>query len=506
MSYRLEPFSDVGLDEAKLELVIGEHERSVAPRFERLWTYYRNPLRPVGVGAALGTREGPGRWYSLAQEVGLPRRLTERGVGSGPLPEDAPKREVVVENDIAWRVQTMVDFIFGKPVLIDSTARDPALRARIARVLDHVWQASGGIALLQDFATLGHVFGHVDLLLRGDAANLATLGGLLGETPSDDELLLAAEKLRIELVEPRRGAPLLDERDYRRIRAYVVRASVPDRSSRGALAWLDGVKRWIGAGPRGAKRDIVEIVSGSAWQVYAGSSLVFEQGALCGGAVPVVHVQNTSQPFEYEGLGEVEPLIPLQDELNTRLSDRANRVTMQSFKMYLAKGVEGFDRVGVGPGQLWYTDNLGASIEAFGGDASSPSEEEHVREVREAMDKISSVPPVAGGVVQARIGNLSSANALRITLLGLLAKTQRKRIAYGGGIERMCGLVLAALDQAGILRTSEGDRGVRLRWPEPLPDDPDEMVRVAKLKRELGVSREQVLAELGYGGADAGVA
>jgi hypothetical protein len=84
---------------------------------------------------------------------------------------------VVIENDIAWRVQTMVDFMFGKPVRILSTAADEETRARtIERVLDAVWEASGGIGLMQDAALLGHVHGYVDLLVRIDEAAL-TKGG-----------------------------------------------------------------------------------------------------------------------------------------------------------------------------------------------------------------------------------------------------------------------------------------------------------------------------------------
>ena len=82
------------------------------------------------------------------------------------------------------------------------------------------------------------------------------------------------------------------------------------------------------------------------------------------------------EALRYEGQSEVEPLIPLQDELNTRLSDRANRVTMQSFKMYLAKGLDGFadgSAPVVGPGRVWTTDNPDASMQTFGGDSSSPS-------------------------------------------------------------------------------------------------------------------------------------
>jgi len=232
-----------------------------------------------------------------------------------------------------------------------------------------------------------------------------------------------------------------------------------------------------------------------------------ERSVLLPGVVPVVHVQNLSQPFRYEGLGEVEALIPLQDELNTRLSDRANRVTLQSFRMYLAKRLEKIGDIGVGPGQVWTTDDPDADIKAFGGDSASPSESEHIEQVREAMDKASAVPPLAGGVVRGRIGNLSSGNALRITLLSLLSKTARKRVTYGAGIERASRLVLEALDAAGVVRTSGAERGLRVVWPEPQPLDPAAEVRVAEQKEALGVPRERVLAELGYGvgEADAGV-
>jgi hypothetical protein len=231
--------------------------------------------------------------------------------------------------------------------------------------------------------------------------------------------------------------------------------------------------------------------------VYEDGRLTDRRGAgLFAGEVPVVHIQNLSQPFRYEGQGEVEPLIPLQDELNTRLSDRASRVTMQSFKMYLAKGVEGFDRAPVMPGVVWSTDNPDAEVVAFGGDAASPSEEAHIREVRDALDKASGVPPLASGVVQARIGNLSSANALRITLMGVLAKTARKRVTYGAGVQRACRLVLGA----------PADRGTRLDWPDPLPTDEREQAQAAEARARLGVPRDRVLEELGYSASDPGIA
>lgn len=505
MAYRLEPFSDLGLDEALLRLLIDEHVSATRPRLDRLWAYYRNPCDARG-GTGRGAGDWTGRAHALAQEAGLPRRLRGPSVSAAD-DRRAARREIVIENDIAWRVQAMVDFMFGKPVAIHSTARDEGTRHAVERAIDAAWEASGGIALFQDMALLGHVFGHVDLLLRADD------GGAPDGPRGEDDAVLAARRLRIEVVDPRRGIPILDPADYRRILAYVLHVEremnrVEDRPGAGRPTWR-AIWRGGRAGPgtpRRAVSTIVEVLSPEHWQVYDDERLIGQgPNTATPGELPIVHVQNIAEPLRYEGLGEVEPLIPLQDELNTRLSDRASRVTMQSFRMYLAKGLDGFDQSPVEPGAIWTTDNMDASIEAFGGDADSPSEERHIQEVREALDKTSGVPPLASGVVRARIGNLTSANALRITLMGVLSKTARKRVTYGRGIARMCGLILAALHESGALRTDPRDRGVRLAWRDPLPEDLREEIAAARAKTELGVPGDRVLAELGYAPRDAGI-
>ncbi len=521
MPFHLEPFAHLGLSDDLLRLVIDEHRARTRPRFERLWAYYRNPCEsgPSRDPRASG-RGWAGRCYRLGQEQGLPDRLV--GPRDPAIDDRAHRRrEVVIENDIAWRVQAMVDFMFGKPVQILSTARDEGTRRAIERALDAAWEASGGIALFQDMALLGHVYGHVDLLLRVDEGLLmgrsAGFDGSQSEPshPGRSSAADAAEfadALRIEVIDPTRGVPILDPSDYRRVLAYVVHfereLNEVERTSPASRTWrslVGGFSRF-GASPRRATSTLTEIISAERWQTYEDERLVFDQPNLATpGELPVVHIQNVSEPFRYEGLGEVEPMIPLQDELNTRLSDRASRVTMQSFRMFLAKGIDGFDKAPVEPGAIFSTENMDATVEAFGGDADAPSEERHVQEVREALDKTSGVPPLASGVVRARIGNLTSANALRITLMGLLSKTARKRVTYGCGIVRMCGLILHALDEAGVLKTDPSDRGVRLAWRDPLPEDIREEVAAARAKSDLGVPSERVLAELGYAPADPGV-
>lgn len=494
MPYRLATFADAALTDGVLEHALERHEREALPRLERLWRYYRNPMQSSRVGRA----------YRLGQEDGLPPRITGRASATATDDRAGPA-ERVIENDIAWRVQSMVDFLLGRPVRIISTAREAALREIIDRVLDRVIEDSGGIALLQDIALLGQVYGHVDLLLRVDDELVRGVAATAGGSDPLERALRAAAGLRVEVIEPRRGVPFNDDRDYRTLRAYAVRFERETDQPAGVVDRV--ISRVLGGNPNARQRvEVLELISANAHQVYEDGRLVWSrEGTATGGELPIVHIQNVAEPFAYSGLSEVEALIPLQDELNTRLSDRATRVTFQSFTMLLAKGVDGFERTPVRPGQVWVTDNPDAKIEAFGGDAESPSEEAHIRDIREAMDKVSGVPPLAGGVVQGRIGNLSSANALRVTLMGVLAKTARKRVTYGRGLSQMCRLILAALDQSGALPTSGADRGVRFSWPDPLPEDLHDAVLIAKGKAELGVPAERVREELGYATTDDGI-
>jgi hypothetical protein len=536
MPLRLSPFADIGLTPALVETLLDRHRRANMPRLDLFWTYYRNAVEvsPVafiadaaGAPAGLGAFRSGARAYRQGQQRGLPPRITHpRAVtGAATLPDDrAPiVRDPVIENDIAWRIHAMVDFMFGRPIKIRSLARDRATRDAVDAVLDAVFEASGGITLLQDAALLGHVYGHVDLLLR----QLEPLPRrTAADAPLDPDRLAraAADAMRIELIEPTRGVPLPSPDDFRRLDAYLLtyaRPALPAPASSGTPAPSLGFAASLQPARPAAPR-ILEIFSATHRQRYedtgapagpggadipgAGLRLIEDApNRLTPGVLPLVHIQNIAQPFDYPGLSEVEPLIPLQDELNTRLSDRAARVTFQSFKMYLAKGIAGFDRTPVAPGQIWSTDNPDASVTAFGGDAASPSEDRHIDELREALDKISGVPPLATGVVRAKIGNLSSENALRVTLLGLLSKTERKRVTYGRGIQSLARLILTALDDAGLLATDPADRAVRIDWPSPLPLDEREQVASALDKAQLGVPRSRLIDELGYQPGDAGV-
>jgi hypothetical protein len=241
----------------------------------------------------------------------------------------------------------------------------------------------------------------------------------------------------------------------------------------------------------------LEILTDRHWQRYENEHLV-DEGENSLGRLPLVHIQNVAVPFAYEGGSDVEPLVPLQDELNTRLSDRAYRITMQSFKMYLGKGIDDFTKLPIGPGRMYTTDNENAQIIEFGGDSACPNEQAHIDEVREALDKTSGVSPIAAGAIKGRIGRLSSAAAMRVTMLALLGRTERKRTTYGPAIAQMCELALAWLDRAGLFATTPAERRVEIHWGNPIPANVEERIGEAKAKKDLGVDPKVIARELGY--------
>ncbi len=625
MSWQLKSLNTPNLTEQNLSAALARLASVDRPRLGRLWAYYKNPSR-----VDCGNSDRP---YRQAQEWGLPARITGMRAGSEPFAGerngDIQRKEIVIENDIAWRVDAMVDYLFGKPLVIRSSAADPDRRNTIDRLIQAILAHNGGILFLQQLALLGAVHGFVDVLVKLDPSARAEapgkgaavspkppLGacdgppgerslprsGRLGEPsrpnfpaahpgqrhderspvtpslgraplaashqvsadiPANDQSPIAsqahpigsagaaaaateaenttppgqdaptpaspgtvedptdtgaatqplesliqqlARMIRFEIVQPSRALPLLSPADCRIVDAYVQSYDIPAPAPKPPQAaepqtWIQRFLRSAETllAPVAARQsiDVIEIIAPSVWQRYEDGRLV-RQGENSLGEIPLVHIQNMAAPFEYSGGSDVEPLMPLQDELNTRLCDRAHRIALQSFKMYLAKGIENFRDMPVSPGRMWSTDNEQAEVQEFGGDASAPSESQHIGDVREALDKVSGVSPVAAGAIKNRIGNLTSAAALRITLISLLSRTDRKRTTYGAGIARMIELALRWLDLLGVFPTTPDERAIEIHWPSPLPDNEGEKLAEAEIKLRVGVTREVVLRELGY--------
>jgi hypothetical protein len=545
---KIERFGDTGLAAENVTARLTWLREVVGPRLERFMGYYRNPTGELegSLPCAAGTRFSvrPFRQY---QELGLPARVTgfRRGSAGGASAVgamDVHRREVVIENDIAWRVNTLVDFAAGRMPAVVSAARDVETRARLTAVIGAVLEAAGGVGLLQELVLQGAVYGSAWVHVRPTEELLGRLGEQRGEGREGGgradaeggqtaEVVCAATGqggpveiarwLSLEIVEAFRLCPLPRAGEGCGIgyAAVLMNGGEPAEAAReeAGAGIFARVRKWLGkpAGGEGSAGLSFDLFGPRYWQRYVKGELAGE-GANALGFVPFVRYENGRDPAAGTrvgapgsgvvdtGAGEVEPLIGLQDELNTRLSDRAYRVTMTAFRMFLGKGIEAFVERPVGPGQMWQTENTAASVEMFGGDAGSPSEESHINEVREALDKISGVSPVAAGLLRGKLGNLTSAVALRLTLIALLARTDRRRAALARVLSEVVRMVLTLLDRAGVVESAAEDRGIVVSWPTAIPESDMDKFQEAQAKVALGVPREVVLGELGYSEAVTG--
>ena len=504
-------FSDFKTDSLNADFVdwlIDEQWVDMQVHFGRLWDYYQNQMySTMGLSAADAKLNESARTYIQAQEIGLPARITGikrtemSGLLGGKAVADIERKEVVIENDIGWRINAMVDFLFGKGVDIVSRAEDKNRRAEIDKIIKQIFSINGGVRFFQDMAVLGAVYGFVDCIVRpgqkiidyySNAPNTSSSSKV-----STGQIIELVSDCILELIEAPRALPVLDERDFRKINFYVQHFIEQKNDVAVEGSFLRRLLGGKGSSTTRQSAAVTEIIAPDWWQRYEEKQLIAE-GPNVAGIVPIVHIQNLAQPLYYEGTSDVEPLIPLQDELNTRLSDRASRITFQAFKMYLAKGIEGVENRTVSPGRMWCTDNPDASIEQFGGDSAMPSEDTHIAEIRESLDKASGVTPVVAGVLKDKIGNLTSGVALQMTLMGMLARTERKRFTYGQGLKEIAAMVMHLLDVTNVYRNSKDERAFDVMFPDPLPENTLEKLNEAKLKKELGVPAEQVLRELGY--------
>ncbi len=160
-------FADPGLTQEDLLARLAWLRDVIGPRMERYLGYYRNPMTELA--AACGSAAGasflvrPWRQY---QEIGLPARITgfRRAADGGCAATgivDVQRKEVVIENDIAWRMDTVVDFAAARLPGITSTARDAGTRGRLNGVIAGILDAyeGGVLRLLQELVLRGAIAG-----------------------------------------------------------------------------------------------------------------------------------------------------------------------------------------------------------------------------------------------------------------------------------------------------------------------------------------------------------
>jgi len=217
------------------------------------------------------------------------------------------------------------------------------------------------------------------------------------------------------------------------------------------------------------------------------------------GVVPVFHFANNSDLGE-RGISELWDAMPVQDMLNYLAFQILVNAEYQGHRQRWATGVEirtdpltgePINPFRAGPERVWVagnTDEAGAKFGEF-----APGDLSQLDSVKKAaaldMAQVSQTPPHYFFVAS----NLVSGESQKTAEQKLDAKVSDRQIAFGDTWAQV--VSLAVRMERGL---SQDGLELDTNWKDTKPRNELESWQVAQMKSELGVSKEQILREMGY--------
>jgi hypothetical protein len=356
-------------------------------------------------------------------------------------------------------VDTGVAFLFGKPVAFELERGETTERERW---LAACWERNRLMTTLQKLALNGGVCGTPFLRLlpaarRGDYPRAVVLDPAhltVRWSPEDvDEVVYY--RIQFPAIDPKTGKP-------------IVRRTIIEPDGQG---WRITDQR---SRPDSA---VWETIGETPWPYPF---------------APIAHCQNLVMPNEFWGMSDVEDdILGLIRARNFILSN-ANRVhTYHGHPKTWGSGFKAAD-LQTAPDETVVFQSPEAKLSTLEAHGDIAGGLELDRRLDEALHELARIPAIATGKVE-DVGQLSGL-ALRILYGPLVQVTEAKRVTYGELLVEVNRRLLHLGGQGEDLRTT-------ITWPELLPSDPHQERETALLDEQLGVSRETLLAKLGYDAA-----
>ena len=189
------------------------------------------------------------------------------------------------------------------------------------------------------------------------------------------------------------------------------------------------------------------------------------------GLIPFIHVPNLAPPSSCYGLSELEDVIPLNRELDERLSDQADVIRYHADPPVIFRGVREHSDLAVGPGTVWdIPDTADVSLLEWRGQA--PAVQQHLEQVLRAMYDVAETPRSSFGDTEQAFSGV----ALETQLQPIIQRTLRRRIVWDAALQQLGRELLMLAEQFGWHGAAPGDfapYAVRVRWLPMLPRDDD---------------------------------
>lgn len=216
--------------------------------------------------------------------------------------------------------------------------------------------------------------------------------------------------------------------------------------------------------------ELLETWTADALTVQVGTTTVF-QGINPYGFVPFVHVPNLAPPGSTFGLSELEDVIPLNRELEERLSDQADTIRYHADPPVIFKGVREHTDLAVGPGTVWDVP-ADAAVDLLEWRGQLPAVDRHIERVLRAMFDVAEAPRSSFGDTEQPFSGV----ALETQLQPVVQRTLRRRIVWEPALREIARFCLLLAEQFGVDGATPGQYApyrVRVQWLPMLPKDDD---------------------------------
>ena len=224
-------------------------------------------------------------------------------------------------------------------------------------------------------------------------------------------------------------------------------------------------------------------------QTYRGDTLV-EDLENPYGFIPFVQIKNFPIAGRTRGVGDLEDVIPLNIEYNTKKSDVSEIIDYHSAPITLVYGAR-IGNLEKGANKVWGGLPKDAKVENLSLNGDAGVSEEYIKDVKTAMCEIAGVPEtVLGGA--AAISNTSGV-ALQYMNLPLIERTRVKRQCSSRGIEKVNKMILFISMSEGLIEKPE-EISVKdfvantVEIPDTLPKD--ELIELQKIQQEMMLGLE----------------
>ena len=201
------------------------------------------------------------------------------------------------------------------------------------------------------------------------------------------------------------------------------------------------------------------------------------------GLIPFVHVPNLPLANEPWGQSDLVDVIPINREIDERVSDQADVIRFHADPPIVFRGVTDHADLAVGPGTVWDIPS-DADVKLLEWQGQAVAVGEHIERLYRTLYEVTETPRSSFG----DSGRVLSGVALETELRPIVQRTLRKRAWWTRALRRRSALVLALARQFGVTGVAASSPAgaatradgasssldahrIRVLWPPMLPKD-----------------------------------